>query len=81
MSASRPYCIAEAPQHPHNQARGTFIELDGVVQPAPAPRFSPTRPEIRQSAASADEHADEALRDWGVGTAEIAELRAAAVIG
>ena len=32
----------EAPQHPHNRARGAFIELDGVAQPAPAPRFSRT---------------------------------------
>jgi alpha-methylacyl-CoA racemase len=32
--------MAEAPHHPHNFARGTFIEVDGMVQPAPAPRFS-----------------------------------------
>jgi len=32
----------EAPLHPHNQARGTFVEVDGVVQPAPSPRFSRT---------------------------------------
>ncbi len=34
--------LSEAPQHPHNVARGTFIEADGVLQPAPAPRFSAT---------------------------------------
>ena len=34
--------LAEAPQHPHNVARGTFIEVDGVIQPAPAPRFAAT---------------------------------------
>ena len=34
--------LAEAPEHPHNVARGTFVDLDGVVQPAPAPRFSAT---------------------------------------
>jgi alpha-methylacyl-CoA racemase len=34
--------LAEAPQHPHNVARGTFIEVDGVIQPAPAPRFGAT---------------------------------------
>jgi alpha-methylacyl-CoA racemase len=34
--------IAEAPSHPHNQARGTFIEVDGITQPAPAPRYSGT---------------------------------------
>ena len=34
--------MAEAPSHPHNMARGTFVEVDGVVQPAPAPRYSLT---------------------------------------
>jgi alpha-methylacyl-CoA racemase len=34
--------LAEAPGHPHNIARGTFVEVDGVIQPAPAPRFSAT---------------------------------------
>ena len=34
--------LAEAPRHPHNVARGTFVEVDGVIQPAPAPRFSAT---------------------------------------
>src|SRR5450756_1238812 len=36
--------LAEAPAHPHNVERGTFVEVDGVVQPAPAPRFSRTPP-------------------------------------
>jgi alpha-methylacyl-CoA racemase len=36
--------LEEAPHHPHNQARKTFIEIDGVIQPAPAPRFSRTTP-------------------------------------
>jgi alpha-methylacyl-CoA racemase len=73
--------MAEAPQHPQMKARGTFVELDGVVQPAPAPRFSRTKPEIRQPAASVDQHADEALRDWGFSAAEVAELRACGAIG
>ncbi len=34
--------MADAPLHPHNAARGTFIEVDGVMQPAPAPRYSVT---------------------------------------
>jgi alpha-methylacyl-CoA racemase len=34
--------LEEAPLHPHNKARATFVELDGIVQPAPAPRFSAT---------------------------------------
>jgi alpha-methylacyl-CoA racemase len=38
--------LAEAPEHPHNRARGTFVSAGGVLQPAPAPRFSatPARP-------------------------------------
>lgn len=38
--------MAEAPLHPHNRARGTFVEIDGVTHPAPAPRFSRTQPEM-----------------------------------
>jgi alpha-methylacyl-CoA racemase len=73
--------MAEAPQHPQMKARGTFIELDGVVQPAPAPRFSRTQPEIRQSAGSVDKHPDEALHDWGFSAAEVAELHTCGSIG
>jgi alpha-methylacyl-CoA racemase len=57
--------VAEAPAHPHNRARGTFVEVDGVVQPAPAPRFSRTPGAIR--AASGD-----GLSDWGIDDAELA---------
>ncbi|HEX8056648.1 MAG TPA: CaiB/BaiF CoA-transferase family protein, partial [Novosphingobium sp.] len=42
--------VAEAPQHPHNVARGTFVEAGGIVQPAPAPRFQGTpAPPVRMS--------------------------------
>ncbi|MCG6120925.1 MAG: CoA transferase, partial [Blastomonas sp.] len=34
--------LTEAPEHPHNKQRGTFVEVAGMVQPAPAPRFSET---------------------------------------
>jgi len=73
--------MAEAPRHPHMKARGTFIELDGVLQPAPAPRFSRTKPEIRHSAGSTEQQADDVLRDWGLGAAEVADLRADGAIG
>jgi alpha-methylacyl-CoA racemase len=73
--------LAEAPQHPHMKARGTFVELDGVVQPAPAPRFSRTKPKIRQSAGSIGKHTDEALCDWGFSPAEVADLRACGAVG
>ncbi len=72
--------LAEAPQHPHNAARGTFVEVEGVVQPAPAPRFSRTKPELRQGPPTRGQHTDEALRDWGFSAAEIAGLRAARAI-
>jgi alpha-methylacyl-CoA racemase len=67
--------MAEAPHHPHMKARGTFVELDGVVQPAPAPRFSRTKPEIRHSAGSAGDQTDGALGDWGFSATEIAALK------
>jgi alpha-methylacyl-CoA racemase len=54
----------EAAVHPHNRARGTFVEVDGIVQPAPAPRFSRTSPSIPQ--AQATEDVDTLLRRWGV---------------
>jgi alpha-methylacyl-CoA racemase len=73
--------MAEAPHHPQMKARGTFVELDGVVQPAPAPRFSRTQPEIRQPAGSVDQHADDALGGWGFSAAEIADLRACGAVG
>ncbi|MGH9057457.1 MAG: CaiB/BaiF CoA transferase family protein [Acidimicrobiales bacterium] len=65
----------EAPRHPHNQHRATFIDAGGVVQPAPAPRFSRTVPEVGRPPARAGEHTDEALGDWGFGVDEIAKLR------
>jgi alpha-methylacyl-CoA racemase len=67
--------MAEAPQHPHMQARGTFQEKFGGMQPSPAPRFSRTAPEISRPPAGPGEHTDEALADWGFSGSEIAKLR------
>lgn len=53
--------MSEAPDHHHNKARGTFIERDGVVQPAPAPRFSRTCPIIQRHPPEPGEHTDEIL--------------------
>ncbi len=59
--------MAEAPSHPHNAARETFIERDGVVQPAPAPRFSATPPAVSRSAPDTiGAETDEVLAEWGV---------------
>lgn len=60
--------IHEAPHHPHNQARGTFIDVDGMIQPAPAPRFSRTQPEIAFGPHEPGADAGEVLKEWGVGS-------------
>jgi len=73
--------LAEAPEHPHIKARNTFVEFDGFVQPAPAPRFSRTPGGIQRSAPAPGEHTDEALADWGFGADELAALREAGAIG
>lgn len=70
----------EAPQHPHNLARKTFVEVDGVVQPAPAPRFSRTPAGIRSAPAALGEHTEKGLRDWGFSSEEIDQLRRAGAI-
>lgn len=54
----------EAPEHAHNIARTTFVRHDGVVQPAPAPRFSRTKPEIQRGPPQPGEHLDEVLKEW-----------------
>ena len=72
--------LKEAPNHPHNIDRKTFVELDGVVQPAPAPRFSRTQGEIQGPAAMAGEHTREVLSAWNFSDQEIGELQAAQAI-
>jgi alpha-methylacyl-CoA racemase len=73
--------MQEAPNHPHNRQRGTFVEVDGVVQPAPAPRFSRTPSAIQRPPATPGEHTEEALRDWGFSTTELAQLQNSGAIG
>ena len=66
---------AEAMVHPHNVERGTFVNVAGVDQPAPAPRFSRTPSAIPTPPAHAGQHTDDALARWGVSVEEIAALR------
>lgn len=72
--------LDEALEHPHNRARGTFLEIEGLVQPAPAPRFSRTAPEVQGPPPLAGEHTEPALRDWGFREEEIEGLRQAGAI-
>lgn len=73
--------LQEAPNHPHNRERGTFVEIDGVIQPAPAPRFTRTPSAIQRPPAAPGQHTDEALRDWGLSAAELVQLRGSGTIG
>jgi alpha-methylacyl-CoA racemase len=61
-------------------ARKTFMEVAGVTQPAPAPRFGRTQPEVIRPPAHPGQHTDEALADWGLAADEIARLRDAKAI-
>jgi alpha-methylacyl-CoA racemase len=58
--------LSEAPGHPHLAARGTFVDRDGVTQPAPAPRFSRTPGTLGAPPALPGEHTREALAAWGI---------------
>ncbi len=72
--------LAEAPEHPHNVARGTFIEIAGAIQPGPAPRFSRSHAQVAGPPARAGAHTDEVLTDWGVAADRISALRASSAI-
>lgn len=67
--------MTEAVEHPHNQARGTFVEREGMVQPGPAPRFSRTQPGIQGPPPQPGSHTNEALEAWGFESAEVEALR------
>ena len=66
--------IWEAPDHPHNLQRQTFIEVDGVTQPAPAPRFSRTTPEVLHSARVTGQDTQSVLEAAGLSENEISAL-------
>jgi alpha-methylacyl-CoA racemase len=73
--------LAEVAHHPHNAARGTFVTRDGVLQPAPAPRFSRTAPEMGAAPRQPGADTDAVLADFGFSSAEIGELKDAGVVG
>jgi alpha-methylacyl-CoA racemase len=67
--------LEEAPEHPHMKHRETFVEVAGVVQPAPAPRFDRTRPELSRPPSHEGQHTDEVLADFGFAADRIEALR------
>lgn len=68
--------LNEAPEHPHNQARRTYIDIDGMTQPAPAPRFDRTPSEVQFGARPPGGDTQEVLADWGYSAADIEQLQA-----
>ena len=67
--------LREAPGHAHNAARGTYVDIDGLVQPAPAPRFERTPSEVRHGNRPLGSDTEEVLAEAGFGAEEIAALR------
>jgi alpha-methylacyl-CoA racemase len=72
--------LEEAPRHVHNVARQTFVEVDGVVQPAPAPRFSATPGAIAGPPPAIGAHSRSALEGWGFSAADIGSLERAGAL-
>ena len=72
--------LKEALKHPHNIARKTFVEVEGVPQPAPAPRFSATVSKIHSPPPIIGQHTESALKDWGLSGNDVEALRKAGAI-
>ena len=72
--------IFEAPDHPHNKARNSFVEIDGVMQPAPAPRFSRSEVGVQHGARQPGEDTVAVLEAHGFTADEISDLQSAGVI-
>ncbi len=72
--------MGEALKHPHNVARDAYPVVEGVPQPAPAPRFSRTPGAIQRPPCNSGEGGEEALADWGFAKGDIASLKSAGTI-
>ena len=66
--------MTEAPKHAHSEARQTYVTVDGIEQPGPAPRFSRTRSEIRHGPIDPGDGVHQVLTEWGLSAAEIDDL-------
>ena len=72
--------LDEAPEHPQNRAREAFVEVGGISQPAPAPRFDRTPADTPNTPPEPGADTMEALRDWGLEADEIEQLLARGVV-
>lgn len=72
--------MSQAAQHPHNIERKTFIDIAGVTQPAPAPRFSRTPGTVPAPPAHPGQHSREILADWGFAESDIESLLASGAV-
>lgn len=72
--------MSEAPHHPHAVAREAFVTVDGITQPAPAPRFSRTPGSVKSGPATPGQHSTAVLRDWGFDDDVIARWIAQGVV-
>lgn len=66
--------MSEVTYHPHNVSRETFVSVDGITQPAPAPRFSRTESKIGSPAGPARDDLQRVLKDWGASAETLAKL-------
>ncbi len=74
--------MEEAPNHPHNLQRGTFIVVEGIVQPAPAPRFSTTKPKVQRPPTPPSRDLTLAtLKEWGIKEERVLELMEKRILG
>jgi alpha-methylacyl-CoA racemase len=73
--------MGEVADYPHNAQRKAFVSRDGVLQPAPAPRFSRTRPEMGGLPQEPGVDTDAVLAEFGFAAAEIADLRKRGIVG
>jgi len=73
--------MAEAPDHPHNRARGSFAEIGGMVQPMPAPRYSGTPTAMPQAAPAPGADTEALLQGLGYDSDRIAALRSEGALG
>jgi len=72
--------MSEAIEHEHNRSRESFVDVGGIAQPAPAPRFLGTPTSVQSQPARAGEHTDAILRDWGFSATEIAALQGSGAV-